>query len=206
MLRETGFLWLGATYHLGKTVESSRFQVTVIQAFSHQRQLFANRFITSLSTISISPNCSTAAAVSRRVDFRFVVPCGERPWRCTYNPWHSHAELLSAALTGKLSDRATQTAGEWLWPSWRRAGHTVLHRVFSRCTRRDSAVGKLQRRLPGTAPPNGPSPTELSRRTGRLQPPGPSCEIRTQHRGRAEGLSLGRGPSRSGPGHPGAGG
>lgn len=45
-----------------------------IQVFSHQRQLLANKFITSLSTISISPNCSTAAAVSRRVDFRFVVP------------------------------------------------------------------------------------------------------------------------------------
>lgn len=31
-------------------------------------------------------------------------------------PWHSHAEFLSAALAGKLSGRATgaPAAGEWL--------------------------------------------------------------------------------------------
>ncbi|XP_056353533.1 basic salivary proline-rich protein 2-like isoform X2 [Oenanthe melanoleuca] len=36
---------------------------------------------------------------------------------------------------------------------------------------KDSAVGKLQRRLPGTAPQNGPPPTGLPQRMGQLQPP-----------------------------------
>ncbi|XP_071287479.1 uncharacterized protein [Agelaius tricolor] len=59
----------------------------------------------------------------------------------------------------------------------------------------DSAAGKLQRRLPGTAPQNGPSPNGVSQRMEQLQPPGHSCEIRDcLHAGNSTGTGQGAQP------------
>ncbi|XP_050829599.1 uncharacterized protein LOC127059520 [Serinus canaria] len=69
-------------------------------------------------------------------------------------------------------------------------------RQSHRCSgSRDSAAGKLQRRLPGPAPQNGPPLTGVSQRMEQLQPPGHSCEIRKQHRGLAEGLTWNTAPT-----------
>ncbi|XP_056370032.1 uncharacterized protein LOC130265178 isoform X1 [Oenanthe melanoleuca] len=46
-----------------------------------------------------------------------------------------------------------------------------MEEAFSNSGAGFSAVGKLQRRLPGTAPQNGPPPTGLPQRMGQLQPP-----------------------------------
>lgn len=49
-----------------------------MQVILHQQQVLVNKLLISLSTSSISPSFSTAAAVSKREGFNFLLPSGER--------------------------------------------------------------------------------------------------------------------------------